>query len=179
MTALPAVTDLLLRLGAELDFDAAKDVEGSDGRVDVVWFDRSLPLAAIPTQPLDVRDAPVLPVVAFVARTAGLLESADLAVLATQLEGICAPLRILVIARDSRHPALAPALQSIEQLRKQDDDAALRVRIAAAFRARTQVPGRTIVMLQPELIEWARRLREVRPRSYSAESLFNRTGAID
>ena len=47
--------------------------------------------------------------------------------------------------------------------------------------AQSEAPasGRTIVMLQSELVEWARRLREARPRSYSAETLFNRTGAID
>lgn len=179
MTALTAMTDLLLRLGEELDFDVAKDVETTGGPIDAVWFNRCLPLAAITMDPLELRDAPVLPVVAFIARTAALLEASELAIITARLENTSAPLRILVIARDSRQAPLAPMLQTVEQLRKNEDDVALRTRIAALLRAGAQAPGRTIVMLQSELVEWARRLREVRPRSYSAESLFSRTGAID
>jgi hypothetical protein len=179
MTALPVLIDLIARLGRELDFDVARDVAGARGNLDVIWFDRSLPLAAIDAQPLDLGDAPVLPVVAFIARTAASLEAHDLACVTARLQATAAPLRVLVIGRDSRHAALAPTLQSVEQLRKQDDDADARARIAAWLRAEAHAPGRTIVMLQAELVEWARRLREVRPRSYSAETLFNRTGAID
>lgn len=179
MTALPALIELLARLGAELDFDVAKAVEGPHGPVDVVWFDRSLPLAAVATGPLDLRDAPALPVVAFAARTAATLETSELAGVVAGIDDTRAPLRILVIARDSRHSALAPALQSVEQMHRQDDDFELRERIAPQLRTDASAHGRTIVMLQSEIIEWARRLREVRPRSYSAESLFNRTGAID
>lgn len=179
MTALPAVLDLLLRLGAELDFDVAKDVAIESGAVDVVWLDRGLPLAAIINEPFDLREAPVLPVVAFIARTAAQLEASELAAITTTLEDSRAPLRILVVGRDSRPSALAPMLQSVDQLRRQDDDAALRTRISASLRNDARTPGRTIVMLQAELIEWGRKLREARPRSYSAESLFNRTGAID
>lgn len=179
MTALPAVIDLLLRLGVELDFDAAKHVRSEGGAVDVVWFDRSLPLAAIDAEQLDLREIPALPIVAFVARTAALLEAAELAAIRTTLEETRAPLRILVICRDSRASALAPTLQSVDQLRRQDDDTALRARISESLRSETHTSGRTIAMLQSELVEWARRLREARPRSYSAETLFNRTGAID
>jgi len=179
MTAVAPLLELLVRLGAELDFDVARDVESAGGPVDVVWFDRSLPIAAVAAESLDLRDAPVLPVVAFSAGTAATLEAADLGAMAARLEGTSARLRILVIARDSRQSALAPALQSVEGLRKQEADVALRARIADALRADARAPGRTIAMLQVEVVEWARRLREIRPRSYSAESLFNRTGAID
>ena len=105
MTALPAVNDLLLRLGAELDFDVASDVASESGIVDVVWFDRSLPLAAIISEPLDLRDAPVLPIVAFIARTAAQFETSELAAIETTLEDTRAPLRILVVGRDSRPSA--------------------------------------------------------------------------
>jgi hypothetical protein len=179
MTALAPLLELLVRLGSELDFDVARDVATGSGRVDVVWFDRSLPIAAVAAESLDLAEAPVLPVVAFVAQIAAALESADLAATAARLDGTAAPLRILVIARDSRHSALAPALQSVEQMKKQDTDVALRERIAAMLRTNAPASGRTIAMLQNEVVEWARKLREIRPRSYSAESLFNRTGAID
>src|SRR5262249_10253484 len=119
----------------------------------------------------------------FVAGTAAMLESADLEATTARLEDTAAPLRILVIARDSRLSALAPAVQSVEQMKKQDGDVALRVRVAEMLRAGAHAPGRssgrTIAMLQSEVVEWGRKLREIRPRSYSAESLFNRTGAID
>lgn len=179
MTALAPLMELLVRLGSELDFDVARDVETAGGTVDVVWFDRCLPIAAVSSESLDLREAPVLPVVAFVTGTASAFEAADLAVTTALLEDTSAPLRILVIARDSRQSALAPALQSMEGLKKKDADIALRGRIAAALRADARTPGRTIAMLQSEVVEWARKLREIRPRSYSAESLFNRTGAID
>jgi hypothetical protein len=178
MTAQPALHDLLARLGAELDFDVARHVVVADGEVDAIWFDRSLPLAAVAGDPLDLAHAPVLPLVAFVALTAPELEASEVDALTARLEATGAPLCILVIGRGTRSGSLAPAVQSIEQLRKREEDAALRMRVGSLLRKTTHA-GRTIVMLQSEIVEWARRLREVRPRSYSAESLFNRTGAID
>jgi|KBSMisStaDraftv2_1062788.scaffolds.fasta_scaffold249948_2 hypothetical protein len=178
MTASAPLLELLMRLGSELEFDVAREVACEGGSVDVVWFDRKLPFAAMTSQTLDIREAPVLPVVAFVTHTAAAFEAAGLAEAAACIEATSAPLRILVIARDGRQPTLAPALQSIDALKKQDTDAALRSRLAALLRERTAVHGRTIAMLQSELVEWARKLREIHPRSYSAESLFNRTGRI-
>ena len=181
MTALPALIDLIVRLGAELDFDVARDVESlRGGCVDVVWFDRCLPLAATTMNPIDLRHAAVLPVVAFDVRTAASIVADDgLASIVIPLESTGAPLRVLVIARESRQGGLAPALQSVDQWHKQDDDAALGARITASLHANTSALGRTIVMPQQELTEWAKGLREAKPRSYSAESLFNRTGKID
>ncbi len=142
MTALAPMLELLVRLGVELDFDVARDVETAGGSVDVVWFDRCLPIAAVAAESLDLRDAPVLPVVAFVTGTAAAFEAADLTLATARLEGTLAPLRILVIVRDSRQSALAPALQSIEGLKKQDADVAMRGRIAdgAACRRRHTWP---------------------------------------
>jgi hypothetical protein len=176
--ALTALTDLLARLGDELDFDVAHDVSGAHGCADVVWFDRSMPLAGVDPNSVDMRTAPVLPVVAFVARTAAMLDDDDVAHSLRRLEGIHSPLRVLVIARDGRPPALAPIVQSVEQLRRVEEDAMLRTRIADALPDDARDAARTIVMLQSECIDWARRLREARPRSYSAESMFNRTGRI-
>jgi hypothetical protein len=170
--------ELLMRLGCELEFDVAREVASAGGTIDVVWFDRKLPLAAVPVDSFDIAEAPVLPVVAFATGTASVLETADLAATVARIEATAAPLRILVIARDGRAGALAPALQSIETLRKSESDATLRARIASALRERAHVPGRTVAMLQSEVVEWARKLREIHPRSYSAESLFNRTGRI-
>ena len=179
MTALPALIDLIVRLGAELDFDVARDVESlRGGCVDVVWFDRCLPLAATTMNPIDLRHAPVLPIVAFDVRTAASIVADDgLASIVIPLESTGAPLRVLVIAREGRQGGLAPALQSVDRLHKQDDDAALSARLTASLHA--NAPGRTIVMPQHELTEWAKGLREAKPRSYSAESLFDRTGKID
>jgi hypothetical protein len=179
MTAQLALHDLLARLGAELDFDVARHVVVADGEVDAIWFDRCLPLAAAAEDPLDLTHAPVLPLVAFVALTALELEISEVDALTARLEVTGAPLRVLVIGRSTRSCSLAPPLQSIEQLQKREEEAALRTRVVATLRTDAHIAGRTIVMLQSELVEWARRLREVRPRSYSAESLFNRTGAID
>ena len=175
--ALTALTDLLARLGDELDFDVAHDVSGAHGCADVVWFDRSMPLAGVDPHSVDVRTAPVLPVVAFVARTAAMLED-DVEQSLRRLEGIHAPLRVLIVARDGKPPTLAPIVQSVEQMRRLEEDAALRARIAESLPDDAREASRTIVMLQSECIDWARRLREARPRSYSAESLFNRTGRI-
>ena len=178
MTACAQLLELLMRLGSELEFDVAREVACEGGTVDVVWFDRKLPFAAMASESIDIREAPVLPTVAFVTNTADAFEAADLAATTARIEATSAPLRILVIARDGKQATLAPALQSIDALRKQDTDAALRNRLAKLLRERTAVHGRTIAMLQSELVEWARKLREIHPRSYSAESLFNRTGRI-
>lgn len=178
MTASTALIELLARLGDELDFDVARNVDNGASTIDVVWLDRSLPLAASPLDPIDLADAPVLPVVAFVARDTAAIEDA-IDALASNLEQSGAPLRIIVIARESQTAVLAPVLESVEQLRKVDAAGALRERIADVLRSRPPSAGRTIVMSQAQLVEWSRRLREARPRSYSAESLFNRTGAID
>lgn len=180
MTAAASLIDLLVRLGTELDFDVARNVESvRGGAIDVVWLDRCLPLAAIGADQLDLRNAPVVPVVVFDVRTAAMLETEDLAATIARLESTGAPLRVIAIGRDSRHSALAPLLQSVEQMHKQDDDCALRTRIAASLNQHAHLSGRTIAMLQHELIEWAKHVRDVKPRSYSAESLFNRTGVID
>lgn len=179
MTAFAAVTELLARLGAELDFDVASDVAGPCGTIDVVWFDRRLPLSAVPAEPLDLRDAPVLPVVTFAVRSCAMLEMPEIASLLACLEGVGAPLRIIVIARDGRQAKLAPVLQSLEQLHRLDEDSDLQARLAPRLRERATAAGRTVALLQSEIVEWARRLREAHPRSYSAESLFHRTGAIE
>jgi len=178
MTASAPLLELLMRLGSELEFDVAREVACAGGTVDVVWFDPKLPFAAVTAESPDIRDLPVLPIVAFVANTADAFEASDLAATAARIEATSAPLRIFVVARDGRQAALAPTLQSIDTLKKQDANAALRTRLAAMLRERTAVHGRTIAMLQGELVEWARKLREIHPRSYSAESLFNRTGRI-
>ena len=178
MTACVPLLEFLMRLGSELEFDVARDVACAGGTVDVVWFDRRLPLAAVSPDSLDIREAPVLPTVAFVTDTAAAFENADLADTIACIDATAAPLRILVIARDGRSGALAPALQSVDALKKQEGDTALRARLATMLRERGQHSGRTIAMLQGEVVEWARRLREIHPRSYSAESLFNRTGRI-
>ena len=178
MTACAPLLELLMRLGSELEFDVAREVACDGGTVDVVWFDRKLPFAALGSESADIREAPVLPVVAFVANTADAFEAADLAATAACIEATAAPLRILIIAREGKQATLAPALQSIDALKKQDNDAVLRGRLATMLRERPQAHGRTIAMLQSELVEWARKLREIHPRSYSAESLFNRTGRI-
>ncbi|HEX5123003.1 MAG TPA: hypothetical protein VFV97_07135 [Rhodanobacteraceae bacterium] len=178
MTASAPLLELLMRLGSELEFDVAREVTCAGGTVDVVWFDPKLPLAAVASDSVDIRELPVRPLVAFAANTAAAFEDGDLAATTACIEATSAPLRILVIARDGRQPTLAPTLQSIDTLKKQDADVALRGRLATQLRERTAVHGRTIAMLQSELVEWARKLREIHPRSYSAESLFNRTGRI-
>jgi hypothetical protein len=180
MTAASTLMDLLVRLGTELDFDVARNAESlRGGAIDVVWLDRCLPLAATGGDGLDLRHAPVVPVVAFDVRTAATLDDAEVEASVARLESSGAPLRVIAIARDGRHSALAPLLQSVDQMHKQDDDFALRDRIADSLNIGPHTSGRTIIMLQSELSEWARHLREVKPRSYSAESLFRRTGVID
>jgi hypothetical protein len=178
MTAVVAVTELLARLGAELDFDVARNVDAPGGAIDAVWLDRRLPLAAAPAERPHIRDAPVLPVVAFAVRASAMLEPPELVALLAALDSVGAPLRVVVIAREGLQAKLAPALQSLKQLHRLDEDAAVRTRLVPELRERT-ASGRTVVMLQSEIVEWAGRLREAHPRSYSAESLFDRTGAID
>jgi hypothetical protein len=178
MTAIQTLIDLIMRLGAELEFDTARHVEcGAPAPVAVVWFDRCLPLCALGEEPVDLRVAPVLPVVAFDVGIASALESSGWQGIVHRLERTGAPLRVVVIGRNNKQTALAPALQSLDQMRLQEDEAALRARIIAELQP--PASGRTIVLLQNELVDWAKHLRSAKPRSYSAESLFHRIGAID
>jgi len=178
MTAIPTLLDLIVRLGAELDFDTARHVEcGAPAPVAVVWFDRSLPLCALGEETVDLRTAPVLPVVAFDVGFASAFETSGWKDIMHRLERTGAPLRVVIIGRNNKQTALAPALQSIDQIRVQEDEAALRARLVDELQPSAQ--GRTIVLLQNELVDWAKHLRSAKPRSYSAESLFHRIGAID
>ena len=180
MTAIPTLLDLIVRLGAELDFDAVREVEcGAHAPIPVVWFDRSLPVAALGAERVDLRVAPALPIVAFDVGVAASLEGAGWKDVVQRLERTRAPLRVLVIGRSGKQASLAPLLQSIDQIEARDDEAELRTRLLAEIAEESIAHGRTIVLLQHELVDWARQLRSAKPRSYSAESLFHRIGAID
>lgn len=180
MTVIPTLLDLIMRLGAELDFDAARDVAvGAAGPVPVIWLDKSLPACALGAVCIDLRTAPVLPVVAFDVGLAAALEGSGWKDMVRRLERTGAPLRVVVIGRSGPQAALAPLLQSVDQIGAREDEAELRGRLVAEIAAQAPAHGRTIVLLQHELVEWARQLRNAKPRSYSAESLFHRIGAID
>jgi hypothetical protein len=57
--------EFLSKVGNELGFDVKTEVEASESAfVDLVWFDRQLPLPKT-KKPLHMRYAPVLPVVGF------------------------------------------------------------------------------------------------------------------
>ena len=180
MTATTALIELIVRLGTELDFDVALDVEGTrEQSVPIVWLDRRLPLAAVAADPLDLRSSPVLPIAAFHIVFASTFDFAELDAIAARLESTGAPLRVVVIGRDARASSLAPMLQSVDSMRERDGEILLHTQLTDAFASRMSPHGRTIVMQQQELIDWARHLRDVKPRSYSAESLYRRTGVID
>jgi len=180
MTATSVLIDLVVRLGAELDFDVAKHVRGFRGELlDVVWFNRRLPLGAVGTDPPDLRYAPVVPMVAFDIVLASDCSDDELPAIAGRLEESGAPLRVIVIGGAGKRATLSPVLKSVDAMQVEESEAALQSRIADLLIARPGTAGRTIVMLQQELIDWGRRLRDVKPRSYSAESMYRRTGVID
>jgi hypothetical protein len=61
--AKPTLIERLVQIGSSLGFDVVTEVEASESAwVDVVWFDKRLPLAALSSAKPKMRYAPVLPV---------------------------------------------------------------------------------------------------------------------
>jgi len=92
-----ALTDLLERLGSTLDFDVKAEVQASESAcVDIVWFDKRLPVGK---KSFNLRYAPVLPVIGFEVEWGTGLNAKHVKGSVSNLNNLGAQLGIIVIAQ--------------------------------------------------------------------------------
>lgn len=154
--AIPAVTQLLIDVGKSLEFDVLTEVEASEGSayVDVVWFDKRLPVGGKKPR---MRYAPVLPVAAFEVELQTGLNAKHVKGSVSNLSNIGALLGVVVIGTQSlallRKQTKGNASKSDEELEQ-----ILRDRVYRWVYAEAQPRTRVIVMFEREVSDWAARL---------------------
>ena len=146
-----ALTDLLVKLGSKLDFDVKTEVEASDSAfVDVVWFDKRLPVGK---KSSNLRYAPVLPVIGFEIEYTTALNAKHVKGSVSNLSNLSAQLSIIVIAQHN--------LDTLKSQPTHRDDPRekikmiLRDRVYRWVYAEAQARGRIIVMFEQEVTKWA------------------------
>lgn len=155
MAQLSPVAQTLFELGKSLGFDVLTEVEASESAwVDIVWFDKRLPVGAKKPR---MRYAPVLPVAAFEIEIQTGLQAKHVKGSVSNLSNLGALLGVVVIGN-----------KSLELLRKQTKGNAeksdaelekiLRDRVYRWVYAEAQPRNRVIVMFEREVFEWAKRL---------------------
>jgi hypothetical protein len=168
----PTVTQLLKELGSQLEFYVKTEVEASESAfVDVVWFDKRLP---IPGKYFKMRYALVLPVVGFeVERHTG-LNAKHVKGSVSNLSNLGAQLGVIVIGQ-----ANLDALQKSQAWKHKEP---IEVRKALADRvyrwvyAEAQPRVRIIVMFEEEVRKWAKGMRP-NPSSGGAAEPFSASPA--
>jgi len=150
-----AVAQVLIELGKALDFDVLTEVEASESAwVDVVWFDKRLPVGEKKPR---MRYAPVLPVAAFEVEIQTGLNAKHVKGSVSNLSNIGALLGVVVIGTKSlellRKQTVGNASKTDEELEQ-----ILRDRVYRWVYAEAQPRTRVIVMFEREVSEWAARL---------------------
>jgi hypothetical protein len=144
------LTDLVKGLGS-LDFDVRTEVEASESAfVDVVWFDKRLPVG---DKSHNMRYEPVLPVIAFEIEWGTGLNAKHVKGSVSNLSNLSAQLGVVVIAQHNLaalHKQTAHDHENPEQLER-----ILRDRVYRWVYAEAQAKGRIIVMFEKEVINWA------------------------
>lgn len=170
---IPAVTQRLIDLGKSLDFDVLTEVEASEGSayVDVVWFDKRLPVGMKKPR---MRYAPVLPIVAFeIELQTGLSAKhvkgsvSNLSNLGATLGVVVIGMQNLVLLRKQTKGNLTKTDEELEQL--------LRDRVYRWVYAEAQPRTRVIVMFEREISDWADRLTSGQTKSFSVNAGFSQT----
>jgi hypothetical protein len=155
MAKLSQVAQRLVDLGKGLGFDVLTEVEASESAwVDVVWFDKRLPVG--PKKP-KMRYAPVLPVAAFEIELQTGLNAKHVKGSVSNLSNLSALLGVVVIGQQSldllRKQTIGNASKTSDQLEQM-----LRDRVYRWVYAEAQPRTRVIVMFEHEVSDWAKRL---------------------
>lgn len=144
----------LIGLGTSLGFDVLTEVEASESAwVDVVWFDKRLPVGKKKPR---MRYAPVLPVAAFEVELKTGLNAKHVKGSVSNLNNLGALLGVLVIGKETldllrKQPAHES--KTDEQLEQ-----TLRDRVYRSVYAEAQPRTRVIMMFEREVAEWAKRM---------------------
>jgi hypothetical protein len=150
-----AIVQLLIALGRTLDFEVLTEVEASESAwVDVVWFDKRLPVGKKRPR---MRYAPILPVAAFEVELQTGLNAKHVKGSVSNLSNLGALLGVVVIGTQSlallKKQTIGNATKTDEQLEQM-----LRDRVYRWVYAEAQPRTRVIVMFEREVSEWADRL---------------------
>ncbi len=146
---------LLLQMGTDLDFEVKREVEASESAwVDIVWFDKRLPL--IPAHK-KMRYAPVLPVVAFEVELRTGLNAKHVKGSVSNLTNLGAQLGVIVIGQDNIAALLKQPAHSKETEKQAQE--ILRDRVYRWVYAEAQPRSRVIIMFENEVLDWSKELK--------------------
>jgi hypothetical protein len=177
MPAKSALIDLIVELGKKLNFDVVTEVEASESAwVDIVWFDKRLPVAALSSTKPKMRYAPVLPVAAFEVELHTGLNAKHVKGSVSNLNNLGAPLGVIVIGADNLatlHKQPAHSGKKSVELEK-----TLRDRIYRWVYAEAQPKGRLIVMFEKDVIAWASKLEKLASSGELANMSFKATAPV-
>lgn len=155
MKSTATVIDLLVSLGKALGFDVLAEVEASESAwVDVVWFDKRLPVG--PKKP-KMRYAPVIPVAAFEVELQTGLNAKHVKGSVSNLSNLGAQLGVIVIGNKSLELLKKQTIGNASKT-SQELEQLLRDRVYRWVYAEAQPRTRVIVMFEREVEEWAKRL---------------------
>ena len=159
MTAKHALIKRLIMLGEQLNFDVLTEVQASESAyVDVVWFDKRLPVGALGSKQLKMRYAPVLPVAAFEVELHTGLNAKHVKGSVSNLSNLGALLGVVVLGK-----------QNLDLLKKQKPHAnktpdelerTLRDRVYRWVYAEAQPRNRVIVMFESAVDKWTMQLQQ-------------------
>jgi len=151
------IEDIIVEIGSRLEFEAVKEVEASGSAwIDVVWFDKSIPISSLGVKKPDLRKHPVLPVVGFEIEKKTANDAKHIKGSISNLEVLGAPLGVIVIGQDN-----------LKIWRKQADkyknlsDTELEEKILKRLRKwkdEVRPRCRIVIMLEKDIIEWTNRL---------------------
>lgn len=146
------ITDRIVKLGQSLDFDVAREVEASESAwVDVVWFDKRLPVGEKRPR---MRYAPVLPVAAFEIERQTALQAKHVKGSVSNLSNLGALLGVVVIGAVSL-PLLRKQTKGNATKNDMELEQILKDRMYRWIYAEAQPRTRVIVMFEREVFGWA------------------------
>jgi len=146
---------LLMQMGADLHFEVRREVEASESAwVDIVWFDKRLPLT---TAHKKMRYAPVLPVVAFEVELRTGLNAKHVKGSVSNLTNLGAQLGVIVIGQDNIAALLKQPAHSKETEKQAQE--ILRDRVYRWVYAEAQPRSRVIIMFENEVLDWSKELK--------------------
>jgi hypothetical protein len=145
----------LLDIGVRLGFDVRREVEASESAwVDIVWFDKALPLMAAHKK---MRYAPVLPVVAIEVELRTGLNAKHVKGSISNLNNLGAQLGVIVIGQGNIETLLKQPAHS--KATKEQAQEIIRDRVYRWVYAEAQPRGRVIIMFENEVRDWSKGLK--------------------
>ena len=152
-----SLAKLLIELGGKLGFEARLEVPAADAAwVDVVWFDQRLSPATFGAKTATMRNAPVLPVVAFEIEIATGGNPKHVKGSVSNLNNLGAQLSVVVIGNAS----VAQLKKRTKAFAAVPEDKVRQILLDRVHRwvfAEAHPVGRCVIMSEEEVVSWAAR----------------------